>query len=444
MKRKLQWIALILMMFALVAGTSLLAQRGSGGRGMMHPQLTQDQRTQVHELVSQMHNDGATREEIHAKVQELFASWGIQMPDPGQMRGMRGGRGAGFALPQLTEEQRAELQAKHAELRAANASREEIHAAIAALFQSWGLEAPQFGPRAGFGRHMAQRGDFIDENTTAEQRKELYAKHDELWEAGATDEEMRDAMHTLLTSWGIELPDTTGHPGFGMQREAHEDQLTVEQRVEVRAKIKEMRIAGKSREEIHDAVAEILKGYGIELPERPENPRGGQGFRGRGHGGPDAPQKPELSDEQRAALYANEQELRAAGATHAEMREARQAMLAEWGFTPPDTPRDGRQLRGGKGRGNGGGIQARNFPNPFNPETTISYTLESAGPVKVSVFNLQGQVLQVLYDGNQSAGEHTMRWDGKLANGEAASSGTYLYRIETAGQITTNKMILMK
>ncbi len=375
MKKKMQWIVMLLITFAIIIGsTSLMAQHDFGGRGMMHSQLTEDQRTQLLETVSQ--------------------------------------------------------------LRESNASREEIRAAVATLFESWGLEAPQFGQHAGFSRGMGQKGAFIDANTTAEQRIELYAKHDEMWKSGATHEEMRTAAYALLTSWGIELPDTTACPGIGIHRENHEDELMQEQRVAVRAKIKEMRIAGKSRKEIHDAVAEILKGFGVELPGKPEYSRSG-----RGHGR--MGQKPQLTDGQRAALYAKQQELLATGATHTELRQARLTMLQEWGFSRPNTPRGDQPMRGRK-HGETRGIQACNYPNPFNPQTNISYTLENAGQVKVSIFNLRGQELRVLFSGSQSAGEHTVRWDGKLANGESAGSGTYLYRIETVGQVTTNKMILMK
>lgn len=197
-----------------------------------------------------------------------------------------------------------------------------------------------------------------------------------------------------------------------------------------------MRIAGKSREDIHAAVKEIVQGFGIEVPEK-------SGF-GPGHGNKD--DRPELTEEQRAALFARQQELRAAGATHKEMHEAHVAMMKEWGFEPPQAPEDDQDQNDNlrKGRGKGRGLNARNYPNPFNPETTITYTLDEATAVKVSIFNLQGQEIRILFEGTQSAGEHNVRWDGTLANGETASSGTYIYRIDAGGKVTTNRMVFMK
>ncbi|KAA3618373.1 MAG: T9SS C-terminal target domain-containing protein [Calditrichaeota bacterium] len=505
MNRKIYWITLVLMALAFIlSANSLVAQRGMGGRGMLHSQLTDDQRTQLHETMSDLRADGATREEIQAEVALLFTSWGIEMPNRPQMRGNRaggnrmGGRGNfqgidltdaqraelnakrdemraagasreeiheaitalfaswGIEPPQygpgrgfsgrmggkgnfqgldLTDAQRAELTAKRDELRAAGASREEIHEAMAALFTSWGIEPPQYGPGRGFAGRMGRGGAFIDGKTTVELRIDLYKLHDTMWANGATRDEMRTAAHALLNSWGIQPPDTTGRRGFHGRGEHWQDQLTQQQRVEVRAKVKEMKIAGKSREETHTAIAEIVKGFGIEMPDQPRFGRGGRGHRGYG----DAP---ELSDEQRATLYATMQDLRAAGATRQEMRDARKALLAEWGVGTNENPQN-EPVREGK-RGKRNGIQARNYPNPFNPETNITYTLENAGPVKVSIFNLQGQELRVLVNSTQSSGDHTVRWDGKLANGESAGSGTYIYRIEAGGIITNSKMILMK
>lgn len=81
----------------------------------------------------------------------------------------------------------------------------------------------------------------------------------------------------------------------------------------------------------------------------------------------------------------------------------------------------------------------QNFPNPFNPETSISFDLAEASVVKLSVYNVAGQEVATLADGNLSAGSHTISFDG--AN---LTSGVYLYRL-TAGEFTaTMKMVLMK
>jgi hypothetical protein len=83
-------------------------------------------------------------------------------------------------------------------------------------------------------------------------------------------------------------------------------------------------------------------------------------------------------------------------------------------------------------------------PNPFNPETNISYTIPKACHVTLHVYNIIGQKVATLVDTYQDAGTHTVTWDSRGTQGNRVSSGLYLYRI-TAGEFTqTKKMILMK
>lgn len=82
---------------------------------------------------------------------------------------------------------------------------------------------------------------------------------------------------------------------------------------------------------------------------------------------------------------------------------------------------------------------AQNFPNPFNPETNISFTLPAASNVTLRVFNLIGQEVATLVDGAQVAGTHVVQF-----NGANLTSGVYIYRIEAGEFSATRKMILMK
>jgi hypothetical protein len=89
-------------------------------------------------------------------------------------------------------------------------------------------------------------------------------------------------------------------------------------------------------------------------------------------------------------------------------------------------------------------LAARNYPNPFNPETTISYSLPQDGPVCVKVFNSRGQLVTTLVDGEQPSGVYTVTWKGTDAAGNHVSSGIYFYRV-TAGNTSINrKMVLLK
>jgi hypothetical protein len=85
-----------------------------------------------------------------------------------------------------------------------------------------------------------------------------------------------------------------------------------------------------------------------------------------------------------------------------------------------------------------------NYPNPFNPETTISYNLPIAGNVRIDVLNIRGQLVRTLQSGQETAGIHNVKWNGTDSNGKSMASGVYLYRISTPAQTIINKMLLLK
>ncbi len=92
---------------------------------------------------------------------------------------------------------------------------------------------------------------------------------------------------------------------------------------------------------------------------------------------------------------------------------------------------------------------AQNFPNPFNPETAIRYTLPAESQVKLAVYDLSGRLVATLSEGAKSAGEHEARWNGRDSFGNPVTSGLYLYRLEASarhgGAITlTRKLTVLK
>lgn len=86
----------------------------------------------------------------------------------------------------------------------------------------------------------------------------------------------------------------------------------------------------------------------------------------------------------------------------------------------------------------------QNYPNPFNPETTIRFSIPDKGEVKLSIFNIKGQKVKTLLNSNMPAGKHSIVWDGKNDNGRLSASGIYFTRIEHAGKVKINKMIMLK
>jgi len=86
----------------------------------------------------------------------------------------------------------------------------------------------------------------------------------------------------------------------------------------------------------------------------------------------------------------------------------------------------------------------QNYPNPFNPSTRIEYELPTTSQVKISVYNLNGQLVQTLFHGEQSAGRYTISWDGKNANGNSIASGLYLVRMEAGRYAAVRKTVIAK
>jgi PKD repeat protein len=89
-------------------------------------------------------------------------------------------------------------------------------------------------------------------------------------------------------------------------------------------------------------------------------------------------------------------------------------------------------------------ILEQNAPNPFNPQTEIRFQLPQAGPVTMRVYDLLGQVVTVLVDGQLPAGYHRAVWDGRDAAGRAAASGLYFYVMETKDFRQARKLLLLR
>ncbi len=85
-----------------------------------------------------------------------------------------------------------------------------------------------------------------------------------------------------------------------------------------------------------------------------------------------------------------------------------------------------------------------NFPNPFNPQTTIRFALDTAGPVRLAVYSVDGLLVRVLHAGSLEAGSHDQRWDGTDSRGRPVNSGLYLCRVETGAASLSRLMMLVR
>jgi len=87
---------------------------------------------------------------------------------------------------------------------------------------------------------------------------------------------------------------------------------------------------------------------------------------------------------------------------------------------------------------------SQNHPNPFNPSTTICFTVAKTSKVELRVFNLRGQVVRSLVSRMVPQGKHRVVWDGRNEEGKPVSSGVYFYHLRAGSYSSARKMLLLK
>jgi len=87
-----------------------------------------------------------------------------------------------------------------------------------------------------------------------------------------------------------------------------------------------------------------------------------------------------------------------------------------------------------------------NFPNPFNPETTIQFSIGNVENVEINVYNVRGQRVRTLLDGSKEfeAGYHDVIWNGRDDRGQSVGSGVYFYRMVAGENTAVGRMLLLK
>ncbi len=84
------------------------------------------------------------------------------------------------------------------------------------------------------------------------------------------------------------------------------------------------------------------------------------------------------------------------------------------------------------------------LPNPFTENTTINFHLENASKINISIYNLQGELINTLINEKKTKGEYKIIWNGKDKNGKEVNSGLYFVRLNSGRNIYTQKVVLLK
>ena len=84
------------------------------------------------------------------------------------------------------------------------------------------------------------------------------------------------------------------------------------------------------------------------------------------------------------------------------------------------------------------------YPNPFNPLTSVKFSLDRAQHVRLDVYDVEGRRVSQIADGAFIAGEHSVRWTGQDAAGRDLPSGTYMVQMVTENAVRTSKMTLVR
>jgi hypothetical protein len=98
----------------------------------------------------------------------------------------------------------------------------------------------------------------------------------------------------------------------------------------------------------------------------------------------------------------------------------------------------------GTGTENCDHVIIRNYPNPFNPSTTIEYAVDRDSHIDLSIYTVSGRLVRTLAHGYRQSGAYRAIWDGKNVDGNEAASGIYFYCLQTEFSILTRKMILLR
>jgi pullulanase/glycogen debranching enzyme len=85
-----------------------------------------------------------------------------------------------------------------------------------------------------------------------------------------------------------------------------------------------------------------------------------------------------------------------------------------------------------------------NYPNPFNPTTTLRFDLPEVSDITLTIYNMLGQKVKTFNMQSTPAGYHAIKWDGKNDHNQSVSGGVYIYKLQSRQKMQMRKMILLK
>ena len=277
-------------------------------------------------------------------------------------------------MDQLTEEQRETIRETIRDLRSDGATPETIREKVKEMLNEYGVDIPEDAdlfPRIRGHRPGRPMGKHL-KNLSEEQRSALRDKIDQLHEQGASREEIHTEVLKMFKEYGMEIPADslwrTGR-GRGFPNRCPGIDLRKEQRMAIQEKVKSLRDNGADREEIHAAVKEMLEDYGFDVPEKFDRHSKKWHF---------------LTDDQRQAVRIKIREMRESGASREEIHDAVDKMIKEFCIEQEED----NQPSGQKLETSSENFSVHSYPNPFNPETTILYTLKSPVQVTLHIYDV--------------------------------------------------------
>jgi hypothetical protein len=368
----------------------LYAKQGHGpgpnfrGKGI-HSQLSSEQQKAVADKFQELWEQGLAHKEIHQEISQMLEEYGIQLPE-------RKRQPKQTWEDQLSNEQRANIRQKRKELAEAGASRQEIHEQIQSMLKEYGIEAPEFPMRSG------RRGPRMFQRLHGQRGFGFFGRAQQ------------------------KPPHPERRPLHGWLR----DNLSEEQLQQVKDKREELHKQGASREEIHAAIKSLVADFGLELPE--PGPRDGR-LRGN------------LTPQQREELRQKRHELFQSGATPEEIHQEMQKLIEK--YTSENDSMTGEQ-QSQQIKELEDELRLYTYPNPFNPHTTLEFEIQDPAHVSMKIYNISGQLVDVLMDTYQQAGIHLVNWNGLNRNGQQVPSGVYFVQLNAGNENRTERIVLMK